>query len=93
MAATRFVADPPAERRAIACEGLTILYHRPSGITHILAPPVPELLDALAQGPASAREIVVRLAEQHELSGDDALDEIVAARLDKLVAAGLVRAI
>ena len=91
MAGTRFVADPPADRPAIVCEGLTILYHRPSGITHVVAPPVPELLDALGEGPADAGEIVARLSRTQELTGEDALEDIVAARLEELAAAGLVQ--
>jgi PqqD family protein of HPr-rel-A system len=92
MAASRFVADPPAERIAVEFEGLTILYHRPSGATHVLAPPAPELLDALGAGPADAAGIVARLAEAHDVTGEDALEEIVAARLIELAAAGLVQA-
>ena len=91
MPSDRYVADPPADRPAIALEGLTILYHRPSGVTHVVSPPVPELLAALAQGPADSAEIVARLSAEHDVAGEDALEAIVAARLDELAAAGLVR--
>lgn len=91
MADPRFVADPPADRRAVLFEGLTILYHRPSGATHVLAPPAPEVLDALAAGPADASEIVARLAADHEVTGEGALNDIVSARLAELEVAGLVR--
>ena len=91
MMRPRFVVDPPDERPSVEVEGMTILYHRPSGITHVVAPPVPELLRALAAGPADAGEIVARLAEQHDIAGEGGLEEIVAARLDELAAAGLVR--
>lgn len=91
MAAVRYAADPPEERPHRVFEGLTIVYHRPSGITHVVAPPVPELLEALARGPADAGELVARLAETQEIAGEDALEDIVAARLEELAAAGLVR--
>ena len=87
----RFIADPPAERPSAEHEGLTILYHRPSGITHVVSTPVPEMLAALTDGPADAAEIVARLSAEHEVAGEDALEAIVAARLDELAAAGLVR--
>ncbi|MDB5719093.1 MAG: PqqD rel PqqD family protein HPr-rel-A system [Sphingomonas bacterium] len=69
---------------------MTILFHRPSGATHIVASPVPELLDALRAGPATAAEIVARLAADHDITGEDALEDIAAARLTELEAAGLV---
>jgi PqqD family protein of HPr-rel-A system len=91
VASPRFVADALDARPAVAVDGLTILYHRPSGVTHVVASPVPELLAAIAEAPADAGEIVARLAAAHELAGEDALEAVVAARLEELEAAGLVR--
>ena len=91
MTAGRYAADPAADRPAILLEGLAIVYHRPSGVTHLLAPPAPEMLDALAAGPADAAGIVARLAAEQDVAGEGALEDIVAARLDELAAAGLVR--
>ena len=87
---TRYRADPPAMRLAVAAETMTLLHHRPSGITHVVASPVPEILAALADGPADAREIVARLAEAHEIDIDGNAEAAVAARLDELAAAGLI---
>jgi PqqD family protein of HPr-rel-A system len=84
-------ADAPAQRVAVALDGLTLIYHRPSGITHVVGPPVPELLAALDEGPADAGEVVRRLERTHDLAGDDGIEAIVRARLDELEAAGLVR--
>jgi PqqD family protein of HPr-rel-A system len=91
MGGPRFVADPAAERPDMITDGFTILYHRPSGITHIVAPPVPELLAVIAGVPADIPTIVARLSAEHEVSGEGALDAIVAARLEELEKAGLVR--
>ncbi len=91
MTAPCYRADPAADRPEITLDGVSILYHRPSGITHVVASPVPELLTALEAGPADAAGIVARLAEQHDIAGEDDLVEIVAARLEELAAAGLVR--
>lgn len=91
MAAPRFVADAPADRPEIRLDGFAILYHRPSGMTHVVASPVPEILAAIAGDAADVGDIVKRLSTTHELSGKDALEEIVLARLEELEAAGLVR--
>ena len=48
----RYVADPDIAIEAVALDGLVLLYHRPSGMTHIVAPPAPQILEALRLGPA-----------------------------------------
>lgn len=68
---------------------MTALFHRPSGTTHLLASPAPELLDALAAGPADAAGVLARLAARFEIA--DADGAALAARLDELVATGLAR--
>jgi PqqD family protein of HPr-rel-A system len=70
-------------------EGLTLLYQRRSGLTHILAPPAPQILDALANGPATPRQIATRVGDRYELTSDDP-EAAIAARLAELEAAGLV---
>ena len=47
MAGPLHHADPPAAVQRVELDGLVLLYHRPSGTTHFLASPAPELLDAL----------------------------------------------
>jgi PqqD family protein of HPr-rel-A system len=89
MAASRYAADPPETMRTVEVEGLTLLYHRKSGLTHFLAPPAPQILDALAAGPASAAQIVDRIAERFEVEAEDS-ETAISARLAELEAAGLV---
>lgn len=89
MTGPAYTADPPAARTSVALETLVTIFHAPSGMTHLLAPPAPEILDALAQGPADAATILARLADGHAIEGDDALLS-VSARLDELEASGLV---
>ncbi len=86
----RYIADPPAERRLIARDDVYIIYHRPSGMTHVVATPVPEILDALGQGPADIAGLIERLPPDWELDAEDA--PALAARIAELVASGLVRA-
>jgi PqqD family protein of HPr-rel-A system len=70
-------------------EGLTLLFHRRSGLTHILAPPAPQILAALARGPADAPLIAQRIAETFELEAEDP-EAALTPRLAELEAAGLV---
>jgi len=88
MAGPLYIAD--TAMRAVALDGLTLLFHEPSGMTHIVAPPAPEILDALRQGPADAAELLRRLRNHYDFEGDEAADAL-HARLDELEAAGLVR--
>ena len=89
MAAPVYAADPPETVRTVELEGLTLLYHRRSGMTHILAPPAPQILEALGSGPGSAQAVAERIAERFEIEGEDAA-AVISARLAELEAAGLV---
>lgn len=88
MAGLRWIADPPEAVRRVELDGLTLLFHRPSGMTHIVAPPAPQILDALGQGPADAAALLERIARDFEIADDEGAIE---ARLAELEAAGLVR--
>lgn len=87
----RYRADPPALRRSVTAEGMTLLYHRASGTTHVLLPPAPEMLDILGEAPADAEMLAARIAADF-LTDDEGepIAEIVAARLAELEVAGLV---
>ncbi len=89
MAASLYAADPPEALRRAELEGLTLLYHRRSGLTHFLAPPAPQILEALAAGPASPAQIAKAIGERFEIESEDPATAI-AARLAELEAAGLV---
>lgn len=90
MKASLYSAGPADERLAVIAEGLTLLFHRPSGATHILSSPAPEILEALKAGPADAATIVERLARQHDIGSPEEAEAVVCARLDELAAVGLV---
>jgi len=87
MAGPRYIADAHELIRKVELDGLTALFHVPSGMTHIVAPPAPQILDALAGAPADAEELAERLSRQFELEGGG---EAMTARLAELEAAGLV---
>jgi PqqD family protein of HPr-rel-A system len=87
MAGPRYIADATTELLQVELDGLTAVYHRPSGMTHILAPPAPQILEALAGDAADIHELSVRLSRNFEIDGGH---EALAARLTELEAAGLV---
>ena len=87
MAGPTYIADEGSARVAIRLDGLTLVYHEPSGATHIVAPPAPEILEALSEGPADAAELLCRLRRKYEFDGEDAIH----VRLGELEEAGLVR--
>jgi PqqD family protein of HPr-rel-A system len=87
----RYRADPPAMRPCVVAEGMTLLFHRPSGATHVLLPPAPEILDMLAEEAADAETLTRRIAAEFLVeASDEPIAEVVAARLAELEAAGLV---
>lgn len=90
MARPRYIADPEGAVRSLALDGLSVLFHEPSGMTHIVAAPAPEILDMLRAGPADAAELLRRLQARYDFDGAEAAESI-HARLDELEAAGLVR--
>jgi PqqD family protein of HPr-rel-A system len=89
MAEPVYIADADGCRRA-ELEGLTLIFHARSGMTHILAPPSPQILDVLREASADAAGVLARLRTRFDLPPDEA-EGAVAARLAELEASGLVR--
>ena len=85
---TRYRAAPAATLRIVPLDAQTLVFHRASGITHIVDSPVPELLEALRDGALTLDETLAALAAAHDLIDPD--ETALSARLDELVAAGLI---
>jgi len=85
---TRYRAAPPETLRIVPLDALTLIYHRASGITHVVDAPVPEMLEALGDDDLSVDQLLARLTERYDLLDADPL--ALAIRLDELVQAGLV---
>lgn len=81
-------APPAGALLSVPLDALTAVYHRASGITHLLAAPAPELLAVLADGPLDADAVLARLAEDYDLA--DADRTALIARLDELADSGLI---
>ena len=90
MAGPRYIADDESCVSTIELGGLTALFHEPSGMTHIVAPPAPQILQVLRESPRNAGEIFTRIAELYEIE-NEAGAEAIEARLAELEEAGLVR--
>lgn len=88
MEASLYRAAAPGAVRIVPLDALTLIYHRSSGITHIVDSPVPEILEALAGEPLAAADLLARLAERFDLVDADPV--ALTVRLDELAAVGLV---
>ncbi|MBI0476635.1 HPr-rel-A system PqqD family peptide chaperone [Sphingomonas sp. MA1305] len=84
----RYRAAPADTLLSVGLDTFTAVFHRPSGITHLLASPAPEILACLADGPLDDAALMARL----EVSFDVADADVAAlrARLAELVDTGLV---
>jgi PqqD family protein of HPr-rel-A system len=71
-------------------DALVAVFHRPSGTTHLLAPPAPEILELLGREALTLDALLARLAADFALA--DADPAALAERVEELVDAGLVQA-
>lgn len=97
MSALRFAALPDADLKRVPLGGLEAIYHVPSGITHLLAEPVPDLLDALAGlepgQSATAAQVLALVSQRFDIVGDDpeeAPEAVLTERLTELGLLGLI---
>ena len=74
--------------RTVPLDSLTLIYHRASGITHVVDTPVPEILQMLGEEALTAPVLLARMADRFALV--DADSAALDARLEELVVAGLV---
>ena len=87
MAAPRYIAAAPETLLQVPLDSLTAVYHRPSGGTHLLDAPAPQILAAL-DTPLALDALLARLSERYDLGEAD--PAALAERLAELEAIGLV---
>lgn len=80
----------PETLRIVQLDAFVAVYHRASGITHLITAPAPEILATLGEAGRTRRDLLARLAADYALG--DADEDVLAERLDELVASGLVSA-
>jgi PqqD family protein of HPr-rel-A system len=87
----RYRAPADAALLTAELDAFIAVFHCPSGITHLLVSPAPEIVALLGDTALDLDTLLVLLGERYDLG--DASRDALAARLDELVAAGLVEAI
>jgi PqqD family protein of HPr-rel-A system len=90
MAERLYRAAPADALRVVPLDDFTLIFHRPSGLSHLVTAPAPEILDLLGEGPLTRDALLAGLGERFDLGDGSA--EALDARLGELVAAGLVEA-
>ena len=84
----RYARVPLSTLRIVPLDEMTLIYHRASGQTHVVAQPVPALIEVMDEIPASIATLMARLSERFDLGDPD--EAALAARLDELADIGLV---
>jgi len=90
MAAPRYRAAGAELLLVEPLDMFTAVFHRPSGITHLLTEPAPQILRALADAPLDAGALLARLSREFDLGEPGDAEAMLLARLAELEAAGLV---
>ncbi|WP_353203501.1 HPr-rel-A system PqqD family peptide chaperone [Sphingomonas sp.] len=78
----------PETLKIVHLDSFAVIYHRASGITHLVTAPAPEILATLGEAGLTRSALLARLAHDYDLG--DADEAALLARLDELVATGLV---
>ncbi|WP_417610332.1 HPr-rel-A system PqqD family peptide chaperone [Parasphingorhabdus sp.] len=86
----KFQAAPKDELVWHGLDSMTLLFHRPSGITHMLAEPAPAILEVMDNDWLTAAAIAQRLSRQFEIEPGANAENVVSARLNELFDLGLV---
>lgn len=81
-------ADGPDALLIAPLDAFTAVFHRPSGITHLLTEPAPQILAILGEKTLVLDALLDRLRADYDLA--DADRDALEARLTELVEAGLV---
>ena len=87
---TYYHAEPADQLLVEPLDAITLIYQRRSGITHMVAEPVPEMLVAMGDEAVTAAMLVKILSDQFDLGTDEDAEAVVAARLEELAELGLV---
>ena len=85
-----YKAEPASSRIVTSLDAMSLIYQRSSGITHIVAEPVPEILGVMGDELCDVALIAGRLAAQFDLGNAPDARAVIAERLKELAALGLV---
>ena len=85
-----YISEPADQRLIEPLDAMTLIYQRRSGITHMVAEPVPEILAAMGSDAVSAATLLARLSAQFDLGDASEAEAVIEARLLELAELGLV---
>jgi PqqD family protein of HPr-rel-A system len=85
-----YQAEPADQRLIEPLDVITLIYQRRSGITHMVAEPVPEILAAMGDKAMDAAAVLERLSAQFDLGDAGDAIAVVSARLEELADLGLI---
>ena len=85
-----YQAEPVEQRLIEPLDVITLIYQRRSGITHMVAEPVPQILAAMGSKAIDAITVLENLSAQFDLGDADDAIAVVSARLEELADLGLV---
>lgn len=83
-------AAPAGALRVEPLGELTAIFDRRSMQTHLVVPPMPEILDAMGEDVCNVAALAARLAASFDLDSEGDVRPILAERLAELAAMGLV---
>lgn len=86
----RYSGACPDDVRLVDLGVITACYHRPSGQTHLLMEPSPEIMAHLWGRTLTLTEITAALAAEFDMAAEADFPDTLAARLEELTAIGLV---
>lgn len=85
-----YQAELAEDRIILPLDQMTLIYQRRSGITHIVADPVPQILEAMGEGISDAALIAARMSAHYDLGEAAQARAVISARLTELAQLGLV---
>lgn len=89
---TTYLRDENAQLITEPLDAMTVIYHRRSGMTHMVAEPVPQILASMDTAPVTAADVARRLAAAFDIDAVE-VEAVIAARLDEMADLGIVERI
>lgn len=89
----QFKAANPEDIILHMLDTMSLVFHRPSGLTHIVADPIPAILEVMQQDVSTPAQIAKALENNFDLEEGVDVENVVLARLAEMNTLGLVERI
>jgi PqqD family protein of HPr-rel-A system len=90
MSAALYSSDKAEAYLVTPLDELTAIYHRASGMTHLVGDPMPQIMTALHEQSSTLADLLSVLAKDHGLVIDGDAAGALQSRLDELITTGLI---